>query len=161
MYTPHFSLTAVFFYWVVGFGFLFLLVRDKTASFFHRVKAPLLLRYYLILTPVALVEEAFTIQNPYFWGILPIMISFYIYYLVIFIIQKTTRVHWLAMCLINGLLGWINEFLLGGMIHKVPGLALLVMSPLCILIYAVMTILPAYWLYREQHPPQDRPPEGK
>lgn len=150
-FTPHFTLTQVFLFWVVGFGLLFLWSRKRIAGLFQRMQGAHILRYYLILTPVILLEEAFTIQGPYFSEIVPIVISFYIYYLVIFIIQKVTKFHWLIICLINGILGWVSEFLLNGMIHEVSLPALIVMSPLCVLIYAVMTILPAFWLYREQH----------
>lgn len=56
--------------------------------------------------------------------------------------------HWPAwlMIVLVGALGWINEFLIVGRIHLMDGLVLLIMSVLCWMIYAVMAILPSYYL---------------
>lgn len=143
------SLTFVFVVWVLGFGMLSLATRNVVARNVARWKLPLIFKYYLILTPIVLLEEALTIEVPYFWGILPILAAFYLFFFLLFLFQRFTRVSFFVTSLIFGGLGWINEFLFVGRIYQISGLALFIMSILCWLIYSVMAILPSAYLQWE------------
>ncbi|MBI5723084.1 MAG: hypothetical protein HZA50_03920 [Planctomycetes bacterium] len=144
-------LLLVFVVWVLGFGTFSIVSRKVVATTVARFHAPKIVNYYLILTPIILLEEALNIEVPYFWGIIPIIFSFYICtFLPIYIFQRLTRSSWLVTSAVCGFLGWINEFLLGGRIHHVNnGLVLAVLGILCWLIYAVMAILPSAYLQWE------------
>jgi hypothetical protein len=143
------SLLLVFIIWVVGFGSFSIKARERIAQAASRIKAPIVVKYYLLLLPVILLEEALTIEVPYFWCILPMVVAFYIIFLPIYLFQRFTRCSYLAAAAAAGCLGWVNEFLIVGRINQLQRLTLLVMSILGWLIYAVMAILPAAYLQWE------------
>lgn len=144
------ELTYVFLFWVLGFGKLSYIIKHKIAEFFLKSKLPRLVNYLLILTPIVLIEEALTIETPYFWGIIPMLIVFYLFFGLLYLIQKYTKLDYIKTSLICGVLGWINEFILVGRINHpdMNGFILIIMSVLCILIYAVMAILPSYYIQK-------------
>lgn len=143
------SLTFVFVVWVLGFGAFSIATRKIIAQNIARWKLPIIVKYYLILTPIILLEEALTIEVPYFWGILPMIIAFYIIFLPVFLFQRFTRVSFLVTSIVCGGWGWVNEFLFVGRIHQVNGLVLVILSVLGWLIYTVMAILPSAYLQWE------------
>jgi hypothetical protein len=143
------SLLMVFIVWVVDFGSFSVAARKQVAQAAARIKAPIVVKYYLLLLPVVLLEEVLTIEVPYFWGILPMVVAFSIVFLPIFMFQRLTRCSYLAAAAVAGCLGWVNEFLIVGRISLLQGPTLLVMSILGWLIYAVMAILPAAYLQWE------------
>jgi hypothetical protein len=146
---PHLSITQVFIVWVLGFGAFSLWSKKFIAQAVNRLNLPSLFKYFLVLTPVALLEESLTIQQPYFWGIIPIMIAFYIVFFVIYLFQRYTRSSYLTSAIVAGCVGWVTEFFMNGLINQVSGLILIVMSVLCFFIYAVMALLPGYCLQYE------------
>jgi len=95
-----------------------------------------------------MIEEALTIEVPYFWGIIPMLITFSIYFFLLYLVQRLTRVSDLYMVILSGSLGWFNEFLLVGRIHQMHGLVLVIMSILCWLIYAAMELMPSYYVQK-------------
>ncbi len=142
-------LLIIFLVWVLGFGTFSIVFRKTIAKYVIHFNLPVFLKYYLILTPIILLEEALTIEVPYFWGIIPMIVVFYIFFLLLYLIQRSTRCSYLVLSIICGCLGWVNEFLIVGRIYRVDGLALVLLSVLCWLIYAVMAILPSAYLQRE------------
>ncbi len=142
------TLLQIFLLWVVGFGGLSLWVRRWIAIFADRVLLwlPPAIKYYIVATPVILLEEALTIEVPNFWGVLPIVLAFYIMFLPVYLFQRYTECSfWLASSLF-GVLGCYNEFILVGRIHQMDGLVLFIMCTLCFLIHVVMALLPSYYL---------------
>ena len=140
------SLLFVFIVWVCGFGIFSCLARRVIYFQVKRLHLSPLLSYLLILFPIILIEEYLTIEVPYFWGILPMIVTFSIFFLVPYIIQRYLHCPAWLMIILTGVLGWLNEFLLVGRIHQMNGLVLGIMSILCWMIYAVMAILPSTYL---------------
>ena len=142
------SLTFIFLAWVIGFGACAFLVRERLCQALLNKNVPLLVGYYSLVLPIILIEESLTIEVPYFWGILPMVITFSIYFFLLYLVQRTTKVSSWQIIILCGSLGWVNEFLLVGHIHQMNGLVLGIMSILCWLIYAVMEILPSYYVQK-------------
>lgn len=140
------TLLQVFLIWVVGFGGVSILARRKAVALINRIRLPRLAKYYIIATPVILLEEALTIEAPYFWGILPVLAAFYVMFLLLYLIQRYSICSFWMAALLFGALGCFNEFVLVGRMHQLDGWVLFVMFTLCFLIYAVMAILPSYYL---------------
>jgi len=140
------TLLQVFLIWVSGFGTLSIVARRKVAALAGRAPLPRIVNYYIIATPIILLEEALTIEVPYFWGILPMILVFYIMLFPLYLIQRYTGCSFLLASLLFGAWGCFNEFILVGRISQLGGLVLFVMCVLCFLIYAVMAILPSYYL---------------
>lgn len=141
-----FSLPEIFLVWVVGIGTGSILLKQRIASLARLIPLPCLVMYGIIATPLILLEEALTIEVPYFWGVLPRLAAFYILFLPLYIIQRFTKCSYITASLLFGIGGWINEFLLVGRIHLWTGLVLWLMSLFCFLIYAVLALLPSYYL---------------
>ena len=141
------SLTWIVLVWVLGVGALSVALKDKVASIVVGLRIPVLVGYYLLVTPLILIEEALTIQVPYFWGIVPMIGAFYLLFLALLGIQRLLGLGWLATSGVCGLLGWVNEFLVVGRIHQISAGVLLAMSLLCVAIYSVMAIVPAAYLH--------------
>jgi hypothetical protein len=139
-------LWLVFIVWVVGFGLFSILTRTQISRMLLKVGLPVIAGYYILLLPIIMIEESLTIEVPYFWGIVPMLITFSIFFLLLFIIQKLFTAKSMLMVCLCGTLGWVNEFLVVGRIHQMGGLILVIMSILCWLIYAVMEILPATYV---------------
>ena len=142
------SLTFIFLAWVIGFGTCAFLVRERLCQALLNKNVPLLVGYYSLVLPIILIEEALTIEVPYFWGILPMIITFSIYFFLLYLVQRATKASSWQMIILCGTLGWVNEFLIVGRIHQMSGLILGIMSILCWLIYAVMEILPSYYVQK-------------
>lgn len=140
------TLLQVFLIWVVGFGAVSLLVRRGVADLVDELRLPRLFKYYAIATPIILMEEALTIEVPYFWGILPMLVVFYIMFLPLYLVQWGTRCSSVLASLLFGAWGCFNEFILVGRVNQLNGAVLVVMVALCFLIYSVMAILPTYYL---------------
>ena len=75
----------------------------------------------------------------------PIDRVFCLFFFVLHLLQRVTRCHWIVASGVFGVVGWANEFLIVGRIMQMGGILLVVMSVLCVLIYAVMAILPSYY----------------
>lgn len=140
------TLSQVFVIWVAGFGTVSLMARHRLTDLVEGVRLPRMIKYYAIATPIILMEEALTMEVPYFWGILPMLAVFYLMFLPLYLIQRVTRCSFVLASLLFGALGCFNEFIFAGRIHELNGGVLLVMGPLCFLIYGVMAILPSYFL---------------
>jgi hypothetical protein len=140
------SLLQVFLIWVAGFGTLSLALRRRVADLVDGLRLPRIIKYLAIATPIILMEEALTIEVPYFWGILPMLVVFQIMFLPLYFIQRVTRCSFVLASLLFGAWGCFNEFILAGRIHQMSGAILLLMVSLCFLIYSVMAILPSYYL---------------
>jgi hypothetical protein len=140
------TLSQVFLIWVAGFGTVSLMARQRLADLVEGLRLPRMIKYYAIATPIILMEEALTMEVPYFRGILPMLAAFYIMFLPLYFIQRVTGCSFVLASLLFGALGCFNEFILVGRIHQLSGGVLLVMGPLCFLIYSVMAILPSYFL---------------
>ena len=141
------DLIIVFLFWVVGFGAFSFALKRKINNWISRIKLPIFLKYYLILTPIIFLEEILTIEVPYFWGVLPILLSFYLLFFFIYLLQRFIIHSYKVIVFITGILGWINEFIFVGRIHQFEfDLTLIIMSILCCLIYSVMAIIPCYVL---------------
>ncbi len=142
-----FTLTQVFLLWVLGFGTLAWFTRKHVAALARRTHLPRVVNYYLVLTPVILLEEALTIEVPYFWGILPMLLAFYILFLPLYLVQRYSRCSFVLASLLAGAMGCANEFLVVGRVHQVDRWqVLLILNALCFLIYAVMALWPTYYL---------------
>ena len=142
-----FTLTQVFLLWVLGFGTLAWCTRRRVAALARRTHLPRVLNYYLLVTPVILLEEALTIEVPYFWGILPMLLAFYILFLPLYLVQRYSRCSFVLASLLFGAMGCANEFLVVGRIRQVDEWQVLViLNALCFLIYAVMALWPTYYL---------------
>ncbi len=140
---------VIFLVWILGFGAFSIASRKVIAKSVAHFHMPILIKYYLILTPIILLEEALTIEVPYFWGIIPRIVVFYIFFLLLYLLQYFTRCPYWTLSAICGCLGWVTEFLIVGRIRQVNGLAFVIFSILCWLIYAVMAILPSAYLQWE------------
>ena len=78
---------------------------------------------------------------------LPILLSFYLFFFIIYVLQRFIIHSSAVIIVITGIAGWINEFILVGRIHHFKfDLVLIVMSFLCFLIYAVMAVIPSFML---------------
>jgi len=144
-----FTLMQVFLFWVLGCGALALVMRRCAAAIARRTRLPRILAYYLLVTPAILVEEAFTIEVPYFWGILPMIAVFYVLFLPLYLVQRFSRCSFILASLLFGAMGVFNEFIVVGRIYALAGrgwLLPVILCTLCFLIYAVMAIWPAYYL---------------
>jgi hypothetical protein len=143
-----FTLMQVFLFWILGCGALALLTRRRAADIARRTRVPRILAYYLLVTPAILVEEAFTIEVPYFWGILPMILVFYILFFPLYLVQRYSRCSFILASLLFGAMGVFNEFILVGRIYvlRERPAVLLILCALCFLIYAVMAIWPTYYL---------------
>ena len=60
------SLLQVFLIWVAGFGTLSLALRRRVADLVDGTRLPRIIKYLAIATPIILMEEALTIEIPYF-----------------------------------------------------------------------------------------------
>ncbi len=140
-----FTLLQVFVIWVAGFGTVSFMARRPVAKWVDRLYLPHVIKYYIIATPVILLEEALTIEVPYFWGIIPMLAAFYVWFLPLYLIQRVTRCSYVLASLLFGSMGCFNEFVLVGRARNMDGSVFLIMCPLCFLIYAVMAILPSYF----------------
>jgi hypothetical protein len=147
------SLTVVFLIWVCGFSLLFCLLRDHVVRIASRSPLPVPVNYYLILTPLVLAEEFLTCETPYFSCIRVTLVAFWIFFVFIYLAQYLFRLSWQGVCLLCGILGWINEFLLVGRlsVFQISVPIALILSVLCVLIYAVLALFPAYYLERAMH----------
>jgi hypothetical protein len=143
-----FSLVTVFFIWVCGFSVLFYLFRDHVVRFFSRSPFPVPVNYYIILTPLVLVEEFLTCETPFFSCIRITLFAFWLFFLLLLIIQYYSRISWQHLVILAGTLGWVNEFILVGRLYvfaiSVP--VAIIVSVLCIMIYSVLALFPAYYL---------------
>ena len=146
------TLLQVFLIWVAGFGTVSILARRKVATLASEVRLPCVVKYYIIATPIILLEESLTLEVPYFWGIIPILAAFYVLFLPLYVIQRVTRCSFVFASLLFGAMGCFNEFILVGRIRSLDGPVLLIMCPLCFLIYAVMAIMPSYYLQVSRKP---------
>lgn len=164
---PKLTLLQVFLFWVAGFGTASFAARRKVAALAERLPAPRMIKYFVVATPVILLEEAFTIETPYFWGILLMLIAFYIMFFPLYLVQRYSRCSFLLASMLFGSWGCFNEFVLVGRMRELDGPVLLVMCLLCFLIYAVMAVLPSCYLQaslkrspagRAQNDAQQQPP---
>jgi hypothetical protein len=140
------DLIIVFLVWVVGFGGLSIAVRGRLGRAMRGWPVWPIVAYFALVVPIVLVEEALTVEEPYFPFVFQVTLpAFCIMFLGLYALQRLLRFNeWVAAGLF-GVWGWVNEFLLVGRIGhpSMEGAVLVVMSVLCVLIYAVMALLPA------------------
>lgn len=143
-----FSLTAVFLLWVCGISVLFLLIRDRVCAVLLRSPLPVIVNYYLLLTPLVLAEEYLTCELPYFSCIRVTLIVFWLFFGFLFLIRHYLRVSWPMLVIIAGVLGWICEFAGVGRwyVFAISVPIGIILSVLCMLIYAALALFPAYYL---------------
>ncbi|MCK5615679.1 hypothetical protein KAR91_78165 [Candidatus Pacearchaeota archaeon] len=140
------TLTQVFLIWVLGFGIISMISKEKIVNIFKKSKLPTILNYYIILTPLVLIEEALTCETPFFSCIKVTLIAFYLFFLILYFIQKTFKLGYIKTSIIFGLIGWVNEFIIVGRINVLTPPQIILFTVLGILIYSVLAILPSYYL---------------
>jgi len=144
-----FTLEQVILIWIVGFGTLSYLSRKRVAEVFLKSRLPRIVNYYIILTPLVLVEEYLTCEiQPYLSCIQVTLIAFYILFILPYFIQRFIKLSYARTSILFGLIGWVNEFLVVGRIYKLPVPITILFSVLVVPIYGVLAILPSYYLER-------------
>ncbi len=142
-----FSLTQVFLIWIVGFGMLSYVLKNKVSEIFLKSKLPEIINYYIILTPLVLIEEFLTCETqPYLSCIKITLPAFYILFIFLYLIQRYSKLNYVAVSFVFGLIGWFNEFIIVGRINKLSPPIIILFTALVISIYAVIAILPSYYL---------------
>jgi len=143
------SLVSVFFVWVVGFGLLSVLLRGRVSRLLLWSRLPRIVNYYILLTPLVLIEESLTCESPYFSCITLTLPAFYFLFLLLYLMQSRLRMGHVKTAMIFGVIGWFDEFILVGRLFHLPFVIVLIVTPLTIAIYAVLAILPSYYLEQE------------
>ncbi len=141
-----FSLTQVFLLWIIGFGIFSITMRKIVARVFLKSKLPRIINYYIILTPLVLIEEYLTCEIPFFSCIKTTLIAFYLFFIALYVIQKLIKMSYIKTSLLFGCIGWFNEFILVGRIEVLTLPQAILFTVLVILIYGVVAILPSYYL---------------
>lgn len=142
-----FTLTQVFLIWIVGFGMLSYVLKNKVSEIFLKSKLPEIINYYIILTPLVLIEEFLTCETqPYLSCIKITLPAFYILFIFLYLIQRYSKLNYVAVSFVFGLIGWFNEFIIVGRINKLSPPIIILFTALVISIYAVIAILPSYYL---------------
>ena len=144
------TLTQVFLVWVVGFGFLTYLIKNKVVSFFNSAGIPRFLSYLIIILPLVLVEEFLTCETPFLSCIQITVPVFYIMFLMIYLVEKIFKLKHIALAIIFAIMGWINEFILVGRINQLDLVVLILFSVLNSLIYGVIALVPSYYLEKSR-----------
>lgn len=116
---------------------------------------PALLGYLLISTPFIVIEEAFTCDRATYGDCIPAVIpSFWLLLLFLYPLQRYLKLSWRVAIGVYGVMGCVGEFFIVGRIAETLPHQLIVLVPLCILIYAVVAIPSTYWLHRKLRRPE-------
>lgn len=143
----NFTLTEVFIYWVLMGGVLSAIFKGPVARVFLKINLPVILLYFLILTPLALIEKKFTCEiTPYSACIQTVFPALFLLFLILFFVQRLTRCNYKKIVILAGLLGWINEMILIDRINQLNLFYIVIFTALIIPVYGVLAILPAYYL---------------
>lgn len=149
-----FTLTEIFLIWIVGFGIVSYLLRKKVAGIFLKSKLPRILNYYIILTPLVIIEEYLTCEiQPFLSCIKVTLIAFYILFFLLYFIQRFTKFSHVRISVMFGLMGWFNEFILVGRIYQLSLPIIILFTGLVIPIYAILAVLPCYYLEKSLSSP--------
>ena len=134
--------------WILIIGTLTFIFRKRIARAFKIIPLPNILLYFLVATIYTIIEENINCPPTQLGGcqLIPITVLFFLILLIFhFIIIKIFRIKnfYLAIS-IFGIIGWINEFLLGShktILWSAPNITLL-MTPWVFLTYAIIVIIP-------------------
>lgn len=141
------DLFLISFIWIIGFGGLFNFFKKRLGRFFVlHSKLPVILNYYIIATPVILIEEFLTCETPFLQCITHTLPAFYLLFLIIYIIQNYFKLSYINLSLIFGFLGWFNEMFLVGRIFTYDIFDFIIITVLVVPIYFVVAILPVFYL---------------
>ncbi len=122
-------------------------LKNKVSEIFLKSKLPEIINYYIILTPLVLIEEFLTCETqPYLSCIKITLPAFYILFIFLYLIQRYSKLNYVAVSFVFGLIGWFNEFIIVGRINKLSPPIIILFTALVISIYAVIAILPSYYL---------------
>ena len=142
------SLYVVFLVWVVGFGAFSLLSKEKVCAAVGRLNLSKPVSFAIIAVPLILVEEYLTAEGPYLSTIAITIPAFLFFFLILYAIIRAFKLRYRGAAAVYGVLGWINEFLIVGRLRTLSSSisVLLLMSILAFLIYAVLALLPTYYI---------------
>ena len=142
------GLLEVFLILLIGFGIFSFVSRQRISTAVDRLKIPELAAYIIIAVPLILVEEFLTAEGPYLSTIVVTLPAFLFFFLILFVIIRIFKINYLGASAVFGAMGWVNEFLLVGRLWSLASLpvVLLVMSILAFMIYAVLALLPTYYI---------------
>lgn len=132
--------------WIMGCGSLFLFIKSFIVQLTTNLRLPRVIIYLLVSTLPILFEEYLTCEAPYGSCVSITLWAFYFLFLILYTLQTYFKLSWQKAIFLFGLIGWYNEFLLVGRIYDYPIKITAVLTPITILIYAVLAILPAYYL---------------
>lgn len=148
------NLLVVFFVWVVGFGVLSFYLRDSVAALFiKRSRFPRYVNFLIIALLLVVIEEAFTCGS--FPSCLIITVPAFWLHLLLFYVPLVLfgilRFRFWTIVLLYGLWGSFWEFIVDGKytwFYEQGVAAFFVLVILNTLIYAVIAMLPVYYLKR-------------
>jgi hypothetical protein len=147
----HYTLWQMTLIWVLGCGALSFLLKDQVLLGLSKLSYPRLVKFFILTTPLILIEEFLTCEIAFLSCIKVTLPAFsFLLWLFVYLLNKWKKLPYLLTSLIFGLMGWVNEFILVGRIHWYPLKIILIVSPITVLIYAVLAILPAYYLSRSR-----------
>lgn len=141
----NFSLTFIFFIWIIGFGILSFILKEKIYNYFLKIKLPQIIIFLTIATPLILIEEFLTCETPFFKCIIITYPAFIFFLIINYFIQKKLNLNYLYSSLIFGLIGWFNEFILVGRIYQLDLVTIILFSIIVIPIYSIIAIIPSFY----------------
>lgn len=146
----HLPLLVVFLIWVIGFGSLFLAIKEKVAKIFLKNKLPRWINYLLIPIVPILIEESLTCESSFPYFVSVILPAFLLFFLILYFFQKTFKLSWRQGIIVFGILGTFNEFFVVGRVYLLLSMPVIlaIMIVICFCIYAVLAILPSYYYER-------------
>lgn len=141
------DLVVIFIVWILGGGVLSLFLRQRIAEWLqNHATFPRVINFYILLTPLVLVEEYLTCEVPYGQCLFITVPAFYFLFAVLYVIQTRWALSWLHATILFGIVGWIDEFLLVGRLFAYPPTIVMIITPLTFFIYAVLAIIPTTYL---------------
>ena len=133
--------------WILGFGVFSVLAKKKIADLLKQhYKLPRVINYFLLLTPLVLIEEFLTCELPYLACVSITLPVFYLLFAITYLIQAKTKIPWLATAILFCFFCWVNEFLFVGRIFVYDLLTTAIFSIIVFMVYAVLATLPSYYL---------------
>ncbi len=111
---------------------------------------PSIVNYYILITPLVIIEEYLTCETPYLQCISVTLPAFYILFFGLYLVMRRFSLGGKRAVIYFGLLGWINEFILVGRLFRYTLFENLVLGILVIPIYAVLAIIPAHYVEKNQ-----------
>ena len=110
-------------------------------------RLPRIINYFIILTPLVLVEEFLTCDiRPYLSRVKITLPAFYLLFIVLYFVQRFAKTNYRTTSIIFGCIGWFTEFVVNGLMYILPIPTTVLFSVLVVLIYAVLALMPTYYL---------------